>query len=111
MTRRFIVDANLPIALAKQIADDGHDCVHVADLGGVAQLDTEIWVLAEAHFRTIISRDGDFAHLSMLRPSGPAVVWLRMGNVRKRVLLDRLSQELPRICNLLDAGERLIEIR
>ena len=111
MTRRFIVDANLPIALAKRIAGDGHDCLHVADLGSVTLLDSEIWVLAEADARTIISRDGDFSQLSMLRPSGPAVVWLRMGNVRKRALLDRLSQELPRICSLLDAGERLIEIR
>lgn len=111
MTRRFIVDANLPLALARQLVAEGFDCLHVADLGSVARPDPEIWRLAETQSRTIISRDGDFATFSIVRPSGPAVVWVRMGNVRKRVLLDRFQRELPAILALLDAGERLIEIR
>jgi predicted nuclease of predicted toxin-antitoxin system len=31
MTGKFLVDANLPVALAAQLAGSGVDCVHVAD--------------------------------------------------------------------------------
>lgn len=59
----------------------------------------------------IISRDADFAQLVMGRASGPSVIWVRLGNVRKHVLLNRIHSDWGKILALLDAGERLIEMR
>ena len=43
--------------------------------------------------------------------SGPSVIWVRLGNVRKQVLLNRFQTDWGKILALLDAGERLIEMR
>ena len=111
MTHRFIVDANLPVALARQLSKANWDCVHVLELPGLTMPDPAIWALAIAQTRTIISRDGDFAQLAVASSSGPSVIWLRMGNVRRSVLLGRMQHEWPKIVLLLDAGERLFEVR
>jgi predicted nuclease of predicted toxin-antitoxin system len=107
----FLVDANLPVALARQLAFASVDCVHVIDIADVRTRDTTLWDLAEAQNRTIITRDADFADLARAQPSGPAVVWVRLGNVRKQVLLDRIQKDWPKIVSLLTSGERLIELR
>ena len=89
----------------------GFDCTHVLELGDLTLADPEIWALAAVQTRTIISRDADFVALSMAQPSGPQVVWVRMGNVRKQILLARFRRNFQVIVALLDAGERLIEVR
>jgi predicted nuclease of predicted toxin-antitoxin system len=109
--RQFLVDANLPIALARQLAIGNVDCVHVVDLADLATPDMTLWDLANVQHRTIITRDADFADLVRVKPAGPAVVWVRLGNVRKRVLVQRIQRDWPKILALLDAGERLIELR
>jgi predicted nuclease of predicted toxin-antitoxin system len=111
MTGKFLVDANLPVALARQLAGAGVDCVHVADLADLSTPDRTIWAMAAAQGRTIISRDADFAQLVMGSASGPCVIWVRLGNVRKLVLLQRFQSGWVKILALLDAGERLIEMR
>lgn len=111
MSRSFLVDANLPMALAQHLAALNIDCVHVAERVDVATPDIEIWALASAETRTIITRDADFARLVRTSTSGPAVIWVRMGNVRKQILLERMKRDWHKILTLLDAGERLIELR
>jgi predicted nuclease of predicted toxin-antitoxin system len=44
---RFIVDAQLPPALARWLATQGHDAAHVSDFQMNAAADAEIWTLAE----------------------------------------------------------------
>jgi predicted nuclease of predicted toxin-antitoxin system len=68
MTGKFLVDANLPVALAQQLAGSGVDCVHVVDLADLSTPDSAIWAMATAQGRTIISRDADFAHSSWAVP-------------------------------------------
>ena len=111
MSAKFLVDANLPVALARQLSAMGFDCTHILDLSDLTLADPKIWALAAEQSRIIISRDADFATLSMAHPSGPQVVWIRLGNVRRRMLLDRFQRDFPAILALLDAGERLIEVR
>ena len=111
MTRKFLVDANLPVALAQQLAGAGVDCVHVVDLADLTTPDNTLWAMAAAQGRAIISRDADFAQLVMGSASGPSVIWVRLGNVRKQVLLNRFQTDWGKILALLDAGERLIEMR
>ncbi len=111
MNRGFLVDANLPVALARNLAALGVDSVHVVDLVDVTTPDTEVWVMASGENRTIVTRDADFAELVRGTKSGPSVIWVRLGNVRKQVLLDRINRDWHKIVDLLEAGERLIELR
>ena len=57
----------------------------------------------------IVTKDEDFAIWRLLH-DGPAVVWLRLGNTRRLVLLARMEAELPAIITALEKGDELIEI-
>lgn len=107
---RIVVDAQLPPALAVWLVAHGHDAVHVYALGFARASDPEIWQHSTEAAAVIVSKDEDFALLAQLRPSGPPVVWVRLGNVRRRELLRRMETLWPQVMEALERGERLIEL-
>jgi predicted nuclease of predicted toxin-antitoxin system len=107
---RFLVDAQLPPALARWLSDQGHQAEHVFDLGFVQASDREIWMRAVATRATIITKDQDFVVLRSLDPDGAAVVWVRIGNTTRRRLLALFAQALPPIERALASGETLVEV-
>ena len=56
----FLVDAQLPPALARWIASQGQGAVHVFDLGFHTAADPVIWQRAEGGDYIIITKDEDF---------------------------------------------------
>jgi predicted nuclease of predicted toxin-antitoxin system len=107
---RFLIDAQLPPALARWIADHGQQADHVADLQLADSSDREIWNQARQTGAVIVSKDSDFVTLATLEDEGPAVVWLRLGNTRRKALLEWFGPLLPKILSMLEQGEKLIEI-
>jgi predicted nuclease of predicted toxin-antitoxin system len=107
---RFLVDAQLPPALARWLAARGHEASHLLDLGLLGAADIEIWQEAKRLDAVIVSKDEDFVHLRTLHPEGPSLVWVRVGNTSRRQLLDWLAQLFPEIERALLAGERLVEL-
>ncbi len=107
---RFLVDAQLPPALARYLATGGHEAEHVADIGLGGAKDQAIWEYAARVGGVIISKDEDFAQRIFFGKGGPPVVWIRLPNTRKRELLLWFEPILPRIIEALERGERLIEI-
>ncbi len=59
----------------------------------------------------IITKDEDFAQMTVLRPEPVAVVWLRLGNCRTPDLLRKMEAAWPEIIRQLDAGMRLVEVQ
>ena len=106
---RFLVDAQLPPALARRIEAEGHEAEHVVDCGLAAASDDSIRRHAERTGAVIVTKDEDFAVHHILS-SGPPVVWLRVGNTRRAALLDRMDHELGLIVVALQRGETLVEI-
>ncbi len=106
---RFLVDAQLPPALARRIEARGHQAVHVADRGLASASDDAVRRHADRIGAVIVTKDEDFAVHHILS-SGPAVVWLRMGNTRRSVLLERMDHELGAIVSALQRGETLVEV-
>ena len=107
---RFLVDAQLPPALARWLAAKGHDARHVADVGLAAAPDKTIWEYAITAGAVLISKDEDFAQRKALEAAGPAVVWIRLPNTRKHELLTWFERMLPMIVHALERGETLIEL-
>jgi predicted nuclease of predicted toxin-antitoxin system len=107
---RFLVDAQLPPALARWLAAQGHEAEHVLDCGLVHAADAAIWDYAIRVGAVIVTKDEDFAQRKALEPGGPEVVWVRLANTRRRELLIRFETMLPRILQTLERGETLIEI-
>lgn len=107
---RFLVDAQLPPALARWLASQGHAAQHVADQNLESASDSAIWDFAVAASAVIITKDEDFALRKARADAGPAVVWIRLPNVRRRSLLTWFEKALPDILSALERGETLIEL-
>ena len=107
---RFLIDNQLPAALAHWLRAQGHQAEHVLELNLGQSPDSLIWHRAAALGAVIVTKDEDFAQLTILRPDSVAVVWLRVGNCRTVVLLASFERLWPEIVRQLDAGARLIEV-
>ena len=106
----FLVDAQLPPALTKWVASAGHDCKHVADLNLETASDNAIWDYAARANLVIVTKDEDFAQRKSLVTGGPAIVWIRWPNTRRRELLTRFAAAFPDLLIALQRGETLVEI-
>lgn len=107
---RFLVDAQLPAALARWLAARGHEAEHVGDRNMDAAPDTAIWDYALGADATIITKDEDFAQRRMLAATAPRIVWIRLPNTRRRDLLAWFETTLPQIVSALERGETLVEM-
>jgi predicted nuclease of predicted toxin-antitoxin system len=106
---QFLVDAQLPPALARRIEALGHKAGHVADCDLASASDGLIRDHADRAEAVFVTKDGDFA-VHRLLGSGSAVVWLRILDTRRTVLLQRVEADLPAIVAALERGETVIEI-
>ncbi len=93
------------------LASQHHIAEHVADIGLRDANDSAIWRYAAERQAVLVTKDEDFSHRPHRSGSSPAVVWLRLGNVSRRALLERLQPLLPEIEAAISRGERLIEVR
>ena len=107
----FLVDAQLPPALARWLWQQGHAAQHVEDLGLCDAEDAMVWNHASSSDATIVTKDEDFAERAARDTSGPVIVWLRVGNTTNQALLEWLAPRWLDIVMLLDAGNRVIEVR
>lgn len=108
---RFLLDAQLPPRLTKALKRAGHEAVHVYDCGLLTATDREIWRHAVKEKAVILTRGADFAVLRLHSGRGPAVAWLRLGNLSTEALVTAVMDALPEIIVALEAGEVLVEVR
>jgi predicted nuclease of predicted toxin-antitoxin system len=108
---RFLVDANLPPALSRWLNSERHEAHHVSDFGMERMSDRQIWTKARELDACIVTKDEDFILLQALDRAGPAVVWIRIGNAVRDVLLRRLPVWWPRVTAAIERGEKVIEVR
>ena len=107
----FLVDAQLPPALADWLTKRGHAAEHVSDVNLNEADDSTIWRYALSHGAVIVTKDEDFAHRHRQGGDSPIIVWLRVGNTSRKALLEWFEPLMPRIETCLDDGERLVEVR
>ena len=108
---KWLVDHQLPVALARALEARGQACRHVQDLGLEASSDESIWQVARAEGCVIVSKDDDFQALANRRGTPPQIVWVRIGNCRKSRLLDLFDRLLPDMKRELESGTAVVEIR
>lgn len=108
---KFVVDAQLPPALARVLREAGHDAQAVRDLGLRDAEDSGIWEYALSHQAAIVTKDQDLADRLMSSRVAPVVVWLRIGNTSNRVLIAWLLPLWPEIISRIESSDKLIEVR
>ena len=108
---RFLVDAQLPPALARWLCEAGHDARHVEDVNLREADDSPIWHYALEQQAILITKDEDFAERARHSSNSPVIVWLRLGNASNRALHQWFLPQLPQILAWIEQGVRLLEIR
>lgn len=107
---KFLVDNQLPAALARFLSSKGLKCKHVADVNLDSASDKQIWQYANQHGYILISKDEDFFYMASQEKSKGKLIWIRLGNCRKRALLSSMDRALPKILKRLQSKEKIIEI-
>lgn len=105
----FLIDAQLPPALAQWLREAGHSAQAVREIGLREAEDGAIWAHALKIGAVIITKDEDFAMLAQQDVNGPVVVWLRIGNTSNRALQVWLMPQIGQVGALIEEGNRLIE--
>jgi predicted nuclease of predicted toxin-antitoxin system len=59
----------------------------------------------------IVTKDEDFVLLWAWDNAGPPVVWIRIGNAVRSVLLQRLPSLWPAVISAIENGNKIIEVR
>ncbi len=106
----FLVDAQLPPALAEALSDAGYEAVHVADLNLLDATDRRIWDEAVSRSAVLVTKDRDFSLLRAAKSDGPVILWVRVGNADNRSLIARILRSLPAIVAAVERSETVIEL-
>jgi predicted nuclease of predicted toxin-antitoxin system len=107
----FVIDAQLPPALARWIEEGGHNATHVFDIGFNSVADLIIWDHALRREMAIVSKDEDFVDQWLLSADPAPLIWIRKGNCSNRALIAWLRPLWPEALKRLEQGEKLIELR
>ena len=109
---KLLVDQNLPARLLPQLQARFPGSVHVNEVGLGGARDIEVWNYALRGALDIMSRDADMALLAVRKVGDVCVVWVRLGNLPLRALLQRIAGQLHEVHEMLKTRSmRVIEIR
>ncbi|GAA4817165.1 DUF5615 family PIN-like protein [Nocardioides caeni] len=90
----FLVDQQLPKALATFLAEHGHDARHIKDYErGTTMPDPEIALLADSEDRFVVTKDDDFRITHLLGKPPAQLLHVTCGNISTRDLLALFDQQ------------------
>lgn len=93
---KFLVDAQLPRRLARELAAAGHDAVHTFDFpAGNRTSDTDITARSSVEDRVVVSKDKDFVTSFLLRGVPSKLLLVSTGNISNERLSQLFAANLP----------------
>ena len=107
---KFVLDAQLPLAMARWLREAGHEAQPVREIGLREAEDEAICAHALRTGAVVLTKDEDFAVLARGSGMAPVVVWLRVGNCSNAELRAWLEPRLPGIMQLVEQGSRVVEV-
>ncbi|MDQ3181565.1 MAG: DUF5615 family PIN-like protein [Acidobacteriota bacterium] len=96
MSAKLLLDQNLSPKLIEKLADLYPNSDHLDLLGLGTADDALVWEYARGNGFVVVTKDADFADLSVLRGFPPKVLWIRRGNCSttaiENILRDHYSE-------------------
>lgn len=89
----FLIDQQLPRALAHHLTAKGHDAKHTKDYpGGSTMPDVEVIRIADTEHRVAVTKDEDFRVSHLLDRKPARLLHVTCGNISTRDLLALVDQ-------------------
>jgi predicted nuclease of predicted toxin-antitoxin system len=99
---KFLIDAQLPLRLARFLQSAGHDTLHTRDLPQHnATPDAFINQLSIQDQRIVITKDADFVESFLLQKQPYKLLIVATGNIKNAELEQLFSQNLQQLITLL----------
>ena len=100
---KFLVDAQLPVRLARFLQSAGYDAVHTRDLPQQnATSDVEINALSIAQERIVITKDADFLNSFLTIHQPYKLLLMTTGNIKNSQLETLFMQNLQSLVELFE---------
>ena len=107
---KFIVDAQLPQRLARELVAAGHDAVHTLNLAkGNRTPDRDIASIAATERRVVVTKDEDFVTSFLLRGAPPKLLLISTGNISNDALSHLVALNLAALVEAL-ANHDFVEL-
>jgi predicted nuclease of predicted toxin-antitoxin system len=94
---KLLADENLPPRLVYELADLYPDSAHVSFLQLEETPDADIWEYAKRHGFALVTKDRDFASLSLAWGAPPKVILLQTGNCSTAEVIAILRKNAVRL--------------
>lgn len=107
---KLLVDENLPPQLVPDLADLFPESMHVSAAGLGVTPDAEIWQFANEKEFTFLTKDKDFANLSMVWGAPPKVILLQTGNCSTAELIRLVRNNAIRLSEFQSDPNRSLPI-
>ena len=108
---RIWVDAQISPTIATWISSNyAVSGVALRDLGLRDAKDKEIFESARQEKAVVMTKDSDFVLLLDRLGPPPQIIWVTCGNTSNARLKEVLTNTLPKALDLLNLGEKLVEI-
>lgn len=109
---KLLFDQNLPPRLVDALKDYFPDSQHVYPLGLGDADDFRIWEFAKDGEFVIVTKDSDFAAMSVLRGAPPKVIWVALGNCTSSDIEELLGSNVDDIREFVaDLDESYLVLR
>ena len=103
---KFLVDAQLPVRLARFLQASGYDTLHTGDLPKQnATSDTEINNISVEQERVVITKDYDFVDSFMTIQKPLKLLLISTGNIRNSELEQIFKNNLSALVDLLQNND------
>lgn len=98
---KFIVDAQLPVALSKFLAKKGYDIIHTDNLPNKEfTTDKEICDISVREERIVITKDSDFLNSFYIKSVPKKLLLISTGNIKNKDLIALFDANMFKISEL-----------
>lgn len=102
----LLLDENLSRRVVPFIQQKYPDSTQISLLNMKHSTDKEIWDYAKTHCYVIVTKDAGFLDMSLLYGQPPKIIWLKIGNQTKAVMINALLENRVEIERVLISEDK-----
>lgn len=102
---KFLLDQNISFKVKKMLREIYPDVKHLSDIELTNKTDVEIFNYAKELNYVIVTKDSDFADLSLIKENPPKIICLKFGNSSSMKVAHVLINENSKIVDFIKSTD------